>query len=162
MLPCIGIADAQAPWRFAEDNTSNTTMIKLLFLLLAIFVVIYLLRYNARRQQAATTAQKTVELSFDDQVICIRYPDGELRNLRWDELSGVDIRTTDTGPFATDVFWLLYTDKTEPAAIFASGAVGESELLDAMQAKLTGFDNKQFIAAMGSTRNQVFTVWRRQ
>ena len=137
-------------------------MIKLLFLLLAVFTAIFLRRYNARRQQAAATPRRKTEVTFDEQVICIRYADGELRNLRWDELSGVDIRSSDAGPFADDSCWLLYTGGPKPAGVFAIGSDGESGLLAAMQEQLPGFDSEQMIAAMGSTRNRVFTIWRRK
>lgn len=148
--------------RYLPDTKQSLTMIKLLFILLAVFTAVLLFRFNKQRQHKQAIQQEQVEITFDNQVICLRYPDGELRNLRWADLNGVTIRTNDAGPFATDLFWLLYADDKEPAAMFPGGASGESELLSAMQQRLAGFDNEQLIAAMGSTQNQAFTVWQRQ
>lgn len=135
-------------------------MIKLLFLLLVIFTILILFRYVQRQRQQQTMQEKQVVITFDQQVICLRYPDGELRNVRWADLTRVEIQTTKVGRFTTDALWRLYTRDQKPAATFPHDASGESALLTAMRQRLPDFDNDQLSTALGSTRNQVFTVWR--
>lgn len=97
-----------------------------------------------------------VSLSADG-VHC-RSPDGIFKNVRWEELEMVEILTTDAGPFAPDVFWMLHGSNGGVAV--PQGASGESDLVEKLQS-LEGFNNEAFIDAMASTSNQSFVCWRR-
>lgn len=70
----------------------------------------------------------------------------------WKHIQKIEIITTDDGPLAPDVFWLLHG--THSGCVIPQGATGESELLEWLQA-LPGFDNGALIEAMGSTSNAV-------
>src|SRR5262249_15073322 len=48
-----------------------------------------------------------VVTTFDDRGASCRWPDGTLASVTWDDLHSVEIRTTDAGPFAEDVFLVL-------------------------------------------------------
>ena len=85
---------------------------------------------------------------------------GTMSVLPTDDLSGVAIETNDTGPWGTDVWWLLFGDRDQLACGFPQGATGEQEVIDYLM-KLTGFDHSEMISAMTSTNNAVFRVWRR-
>lgn len=75
------------------------------------------------------------------------------------KLDEVVIITTSDGPFAEDLFWVLRSgDRQE---VIPSGAPDAASLLEALQ-KLPGFDNEAVIAAMGSTSDARFVVWRRR
>jgi hypothetical protein len=67
--------------------------------------------------------------------------------------------TTDHGPFVDDVFWLLIGEDGKGCAV-PSEAEGMKALLERLQ-RLPGFDNEAVIAAMGSTSNARFRVWKR-
>ena len=83
-------------------------------------------------------------------------PDQTTRSIRWDELSTVEIMTTDAGPFFSDVFWIL---KSSGATLMVpQGATGEKALLTRLQL-LPEFNNLALISAMGSTDNAVFLLW---
>ncbi len=71
------------------------------------------------------------------------------------------IETTDEGPFVPDVFWLLLTKDMSSGCIIPQGAAGENKLLEAMQKRLSGFNNEALIEAMGSTDNGRFLIWER-
>lgn len=100
-------------------------------------------------------------ISFDDEQIAVRYENGDTRSVRWQDLTMVAIRTTDEGPFQPDVFWGLHAGDEGPAVVYAQGATGDGELLDALQKRLPGFDNRKLIEAMGCTDNNFFLIWRR-
>jgi hypothetical protein len=93
----------------------------------------------------------------DTQVSCAR-PSGLVETVGWDDLKEVAIVTTDEGPFATDVMWLLVGE--ESGCVVPQGATGEDELLGRLQS-LPGFNNEAVIEAMGSTSNRKFVCWEK-
>jgi hypothetical protein len=88
-------------------------------------------------------------------VSCTR-PGGLRESVAWDDLRRVEIITTDQGPFAADVLWVLHGSST--GCVVPQGATGEPELLARLQA-LPGFRNDAVIQAMGSTENARFVCW---
>jgi hypothetical protein len=96
-------------------------------------------------------------VSFDDRAISCRWPDGSMSSVAWEELRAVEIRTTEAGPFAEDVFFLLRCDRGD--CLLPQGAEGSDKLLDRLQ-KLPGFDNRAVIAAMTCTDNATFPCWK--
>lgn len=99
---------------------------------------------------------------FDTDAITVVGPDGETQSVRWRDLTKVGIRTTDDGPWKPDVFWGLHAGREKAALVFPGGATGEQEIMAAMQAQLTGFDDQQVIKAMGSTANAYFLIWEQR
>jgi hypothetical protein len=99
-------------------------------------------------------------VTFDGRSITVRYPNGETRAIGWDELTMVGIRTTDEGPFVADLFWGLHGPDGKPQVIYPQGATGERELLAEMQHRLSNFDDRKVIEAMGSTSNAFFVIWQ--
>ncbi|MEM7776356.1 MAG: hypothetical protein AAF732_12175 [Pseudomonadota bacterium] len=107
------------------------------------------------------TGGQTVAVSFDDEVITCPGSNGKIQQMRWDDLGRVLVETTDGGPAVCDVFWVLlpndYPDRA--GVVIPSDTTGMSDLLDALQSRLSGFDNEAVIKAMGSTDNQTFEIW---
>ena len=97
-------------------------------------------------------------VSFDEQEIRLKTPNGRVLTLAWSELVGVGIETTDEGPLMPDVFWVLGTD--QGSLRFPQGAQGESELLTRLQ-QLPDFDNQAVIRSMMSTENDFFVCWKK-
>lgn len=100
-------------------------------------------------------------LSFDDDRISLACANGDVHAVRWADLTMVGVRTTDEGPFLPDVFWGLHGADKKPVVVYAQGASGESALLEAMQKRLAGFDNRKLIEAMGCTSNDFFLIWEK-
>jgi hypothetical protein len=98
-------------------------------------------------------------VTFDDEGVKRTLADGRTESVTWDELQEVLIVTTDQGPFAEDVFWVL-SGNGRGCAI-ASEAQGMKELLPRLL-ELPGFDNTAVIRAMGSAENARFLCWKRQ
>ncbi len=96
--------------------------------------------------------------SEGDRIIVMR-PNGRTDSLLWSDLGVVGIVTTDDGPVSTDLFWLLQSSDRRHSLTVPLGAIGESDLLHMMQARLKGFDNMAVVEAMSSAGNTGFTVW---
>lgn len=107
-------------------------------------------------------AQPASRVEFDAERIRFHAADGAGRALRWDDLGGVTIVTTDTGPFEVDLHWVLAHRDGKQAIAVPMGSVGEQDLLRELQRRLPDFDNEAVILAMGSTVNATFRVWRQQ
>jgi hypothetical protein len=97
-----------------------------------------------------------VQISSTD-VSCVR-PDGKVERVNWDDLERVEILTTDAGPFAPDVFWVLLGSKG--GCVIPQGATGEKELLRRLQT-LPGFSNEAVIEAAPSTECRRFLCWEK-
>jgi hypothetical protein len=74
------------------------------------------------------------------------------------DLKKVAILTTDAGPFAPDIFWVLIDSKG--GCVVPWGATGESQLLDRLQA-LNGFRSDVIVNATSLTSNHLLTCWER-
>lgn len=73
-----------------------------------------------------------------------------------DEITKVIVETNDSGPWGTDVWWII-SDGTKVIRV-PGGATGEQSLLIELQ-KLEGFDNNQLIKSMSSTDNVQFVCY---
>jgi hypothetical protein len=89
-------------------------------------------------------------VSFDTVGITRVMSSGKLEKITWQELDTITILTTDTGPFAEDMFW-VFECKSPRKGCFKA-------LLSHIQT-FEGFDNMQLIEAVGSTKLAYFLVW---
>lgn len=90
-------------------------------------------------------------------VTCSR-SDGTTEFVNWDDLQRVEVLTTDDGPFAPDMFWVLYG--STDGCVIPWGATGENELLIRLQA-LPGFRNDLMVDATTLTTNTQLLCWER-
>lgn len=89
---------------------------------------------------------------------------GQQTVLPWNGLESVTIRTNDSGPFATDVWWHLRGRAANGAEIECQvpmGATGEKAMLERLQ-QLPRFDNEALIQAMMSGEDAEFICWTRE
>ena len=86
-------------------------------------------------------------------------PDGKVERVALANLKAVIIETNDSGPWSTDVWWMLIGSTPGSGCILPLGCTGEKEMLTALQ-NLPGFDNEIFMRAMTSTTNQRFLCWK--
>jgi hypothetical protein len=78
--------------------------------------------------------------------------------VRWADVTRVRIITTSAGPLGEDVFFVLET-ATGKGCIVPHDAAVRTELLEEMQARLGGVDDRKVIEAMGSTSKNSFVIW---
>lgn len=116
---------------------------------------IYLIRGGWNLDPGPGESSAVVEI--DDQRIRCVWPE-QTQTIQWDDIRSVILVTTDEGPFVEDIYWHIESGDQNPVVI-PNDALGADQLLDRMQQKLNGFDDKAFIQAMGSTSNASFLVW---
>jgi hypothetical protein len=103
-----------------------------------------------------TPAPGSVEI--DDVGVRRWLEHGKSESVRWDELTRVELITTDEGPLVEDVFWLLFGDDGKGCVL--PGMTVEGDVLARLQA-LPGFDNEALIRSVSSTENARFLLWKR-
>jgi hypothetical protein len=109
---------------------------------------------------AARRAEPSSSVTYDEREIRHQRADGTVESITWEDLDEILIVTTDAGPSADDVFWLLGNRRSGRGCAIANGAGGFKPFLERLQ-RLPGFDNEAVIAAMGSAANARFPVWER-
>ena len=88
---------------------------------------------------------------------CVR-ADGRTESVKWDDLQRVEILTTDDGPFAPDIFWVLHGSSN--GCVIPWGATGEQTLLERLQA-LPNFRNEVIVNATSLTNCNQLLCWER-
>jgi hypothetical protein len=106
----------------------------------------------------ARTPPRRARVTFDAERVTRTLADGRTETVRWSDLQEVAILTTDEGPYADDVIWLLAG--TDGGCAVPSETDGMNELLPRLQ-QLPGFDNEAVIRAMSSTADARFVCWAR-
>lgn len=96
---------------------------------------------------------------LDDVGVTRRLSNGAVEQVRWDDLVEVAIVTTDAGPWAEDVFFVL-AGSGDAGCVVPQSVEASAALLERLQT-LPGFDDSAVIAAMASTRGARFVCWRR-
>ncbi len=97
-------------------------------------------------------------VSADETRVVRTLPDGTSETVRWDDLKEVVLVTTDRGPEAGDVYWML-VGYTGGCAV-AGGAIGMKQFRAQLR-RLPRFSRSAVIRAMTSRRNGSFVCWRR-
>lgn len=123
-------------------------------------------RWRFRRTAAAHAARGPVRLmpealcrvTCDAAGVACSGQGAPREHLAWTELAAVEVHTNDTGPWGTDVWFVLRGDGG--VMNVPQGATGDDELVRRLQA-LPGFDNAALLEAMTSTDNRVFRCWTR-
>jgi hypothetical protein len=116
-------------------------------------------RLSTRSAKGKLWPECQIVVTFDDESVTCQRPKGKTESVRWKDLAAVIIETNDTGPFGTDVYWLLLGRDGASGCVIPNGATGEKELVNRLQ-QLPGFDDNSVIAAMGSVTNQSFLCWK--
>ena len=104
----------------------------------------------------SNTPERNTIVEINDNEVRVSNSGEETQVIRWDDLQRVFIQTTDEGPFAPDVFWIL--QGSEERCVVPQGAMGEPELMERLQ-RLPGFKSESIIDAMGCVTNQIFECW---
>lgn len=115
-----------------------------------------------RKQQERRDAlmfERKVIVRCDEEGISAAFPSGKNEAIAWSEVQRVAIETNDSGPWGSDLWWLLEGDAKRCA--YPLGATGEREALALFPAKFPGFSHEAVIEAHGSTSNARFLCWER-
>ncbi|MDQ7821830.1 MAG: hypothetical protein RDV48_03440 [Candidatus Eremiobacteraeota bacterium] len=115
-------------------------------------------RQSAAARDSGLFPESTVVLTVDDHAVISARPGGLTERVTWDELSRVEIMTTDEGPLVADVFWVLHGK--DRGCVIPQGATNEHDLIEKL-VRLPGFNHNEMIEAMASTENRTFLVWEK-
>jgi hypothetical protein len=78
--------------------------------------------------------------------------------VRWADVTRARIITTSAGPWGEDVFFVLESTEGKGCIVPDEAAV-RTKLLEEMQARLAGVDDRKVIDAMGTTSKGAFVIW---
>jgi hypothetical protein len=78
--------------------------------------------------------------------------------VRWADVTRARIITTSAGPWGEDVYFVLESTEGNGCVVPHEAAV-RTKLLEEMQARLAGVDDRKVIEAMGSTSENTFVIW---
>ena len=105
-----------------------------------------------------TNILSNLEIGFDEEKIWLKKNKDkeEKEYIAWENLIGVAIETTDDGPFADDIFFILASK--EKTLTFSNSIIGIEEFINRLQ-ELENFSNENFIEAMTCCQNETFVLW---
>ena len=99
-------------------------------------------------------------VEFDDAKVVYYHPQDGPLSIKWDQLDEVGVVTTDEGPCAEDVFFMLLDATQKIGCAIPQGADGVDALIEKLQ-QLEDFSNEELIKAMGCTDNNRFVLWKK-
>jgi hypothetical protein len=98
------------------------------------------------------------KITLNSRSVRLIGPPDVARAMRRTDLSAVMVEIHMTGERVTDVWWLLYGRRGEPALRAPQGSSGEKELVDWLLS-LPGFDIDEMARAMQFRGNETFRLW---
>ena len=123
-------------------------------------ILVRMMWWRVRGRQPVLVPESLFRVSVTRDHIMCEAPDGTCSAVAWTDIRCVKIRTTSAGPWEPDVFWVFESSHERPAVVVVGGATGEQDMIEALNHRLPGFDDKMVIKAMGSTSNREFICWQ--
>ena len=100
--------------------------------------------------------ERQVIVTDEDGTITATYPDGTVKAVDWVDLIQIEVQTNDSGPWGTDVWWVLKGVNGE--CVYPQGATGDPEMIPKYE-QLSGFDDRELTRAMDCTSSKTFICW---
>jgi hypothetical protein len=116
---------------------------------LCIAVVLYLLPWLTPRRRECVQVDDTGVIVLADQ---------GRDEVRWDAVTQIRIMTTAGGPWAEDVYFVLDAEGGK-GCVVPHDAVVRTKLLEEIQTRFRGVDDRKVIEAMGCTSTNMFVIW---
>jgi hypothetical protein len=112
-------------------------------------------------ERAAAPARRHfgVRVDCDPDVISLTRAGAPREVITWAEVASVGLVSGDADSEPPELCWLLQGRDRRRALLVPMGAPGEHEFVQAMQARLHGFDNMAVVEAMSATGSVGFKVW---
>lgn len=105
------------------------------------------------------TPRRRENVQVDDAGVIVVTKKGR-DEVRWGEVTCARIITTSDGPWGEDVFFVLEGTDGKGCVVPHDAAV-RTRLLQEMQARFEGIDDRKVIEAMGSTSRATFIIWKK-
>jgi hypothetical protein len=113
--------------------------------------ILYVLPWLSRRRRE--------NVQVDDKGVIVVTDKGR-DEILWADVTRVRITATSAGPWGEDV-WFVLEGPEGKGCIVPHDAVVRTKLLEEMQERLAGIDDRKVIEAMGSTRDNTFIIYTR-
>jgi hypothetical protein len=84
----------------------------------------------------------------------------QVEEVAWGDLALVEVITTDDGPYAEDMFFMLHGANSKGVVVSNDLAVTH-DLVMQLQKRLAGFDNLALVKASGLTESGSFLLWQK-
>ena len=137
-------------------------ILALFFVVLGLFGLYFLLtkrfEFIPNNHYSATTDPKIIVT--DEGVTCIYQSKQKTERINWNDVDQVQVLTTDEGPAVCDVFIVLHNTLSNSGVVLPQDRE-ETDLVFKKLQRWPGFDNENFIKAMGSAKNEWFLVWKK-
>jgi len=134
--------------------------VPLLTLLVAVTLVWMAMR-RARRDVPGVFDTPSWRLVADEEGLRVRSPKGDFRELEWDDVGAVRIRTAHVGTGDPEVDWVFESASGGPPLNVPHDAAGLDDLLREMPSHLDGFVYADAIGLVRSTDVAELEAWRR-
>jgi hypothetical protein len=116
------------------------------------------MRRNGRASRAAAAA--TVAVHCDAEAVSRTMADGRHEEVRWDEVSAVEVFTTAVGVHRDDGVVLVLAGAGERGCLMPSRLAVEHGVIERLHA-LPGYDSRRLIAALEQEPPSRTTCWER-
>ncbi|WP_445357326.1 hypothetical protein ACJJIC_15090 [Microbulbifer sp. ANSA002] len=103
--------------------------------------------------------RNTLVFEYDESQGRISCPGEAPRVIPWEEVTKIEIVTTDRGPWEEDVWWLFYLNESESPIDMAQGTKNHEKIFEVLEGYFTDVNMNEISRAMGSTVNAKFNVW---
>lgn len=114
---------------------------------------------NREQLAPSTHPDLLVELSFDNDFVTAKYPDGGIVKARWQDITTVGLASIEATPGSPSLYWGIHTGKRIPTISYPHGAVGDKELLAELSRRLPNFDMEKVMLAVTSSERTHFQIW---
>jgi hypothetical protein len=141
----------------ASGARSNTSVLSAVFAFAAFGLPALLYLRHARFGFGAAPPVEEIQV---DSTGVSRAIGSLAERIRWDDVDEIRVITTDSGPFAEDVFFLL-VDVDKKGCLVPHYAAVRHKLLEQLQSRFEGLDDAAIVKAMASTSNADFLVWKK-
>jgi hypothetical protein len=123
--------------------------------------LVWLAMRRARRDAPQLFERRVWHLVADDEGLRVRSPTGGFRELAWDDVGAVQIRTANVASEEPVVDWVFESASGGPPLTVPHGADGVDDLLRQVPAHLDGFVYERAIGLVRSSDVAELDAWRR-
>jgi hypothetical protein len=85
----------------------------------------------------------------------------KIEEIAWVDVTKIEVETTDAGPAADDMFFLVH-GVAGKGILIPSELAGQHGLVKELQARFPGLDNRALAEASGCCTNAYFLLWSKQ
>jgi hypothetical protein len=114
---------------------------------------------TAPKRPGSRPEPQGIHVLHDANLITLKVPGAMDLAIAWESIESVALVSGDATADPPELFWLLLGGDRRRPVLVPMGVPGEHDLVQAMQARLDGFDNMAVVEAMSAKGRVGFKVW---